>query len=172
MADRGVRQPLQLAEGQREALTLGKPLCHLPDQPAQVGDLQGRLGVAVPVAVDQPQHRLLGVVSAALDVLALASPPAELVVTEVDRDPVDPGAEVVRGVHPVQGLDDVEERLLDEVLGRLGVTQVAQAQVADALVVAAEEAVEGSRISTAVRIDQGEIAWLVAHSSPRSGPPA
>src|SRR5437879_8587375 len=68
---------------------------------------------------------------------------AQLVVAKVGRDPVDPGREVEDVVDPMDGSQDLEERLLGQVLGQLPVPQYAEGQAVDGLVVALEKRVEG-----------------------------
>ena len=86
--------------------------------------------------------------------------PAQLVLADVHRDAVHPGAEVeVRG-HPVQRADDVIEGLLDQVLGQRLVADVAHAHPSHAAVIAGEEDVERTRIAVEVGHDEGDVVDL------------
>jgi hypothetical protein len=77
---------------------------------------------------------------------------------------VNPGGKVEAVIDPVDGAEDLEERLLGQVLGQLPVAQQPEGETVDGLVVALEEGVEGGDVARQVVTDQVEIRGAFGYS--------
>ncbi len=154
-----VRKPLQLPQGEHHPLPFGELLGDVPHQLAEVGQLQGPLRLAAPVGVGEAEHLLLGI-GGRLLVGGAPLAPAQLVMAGIDRDAADPASEVEAVVDAVDGPDEVEEGLLDEVLDDHVIADVAQADEPHSSVMAAEELVEGEAVALPVGVHQLDIRAL------------
>jgi hypothetical protein len=92
-------------------------------------------------------------------VARLAAPPvAQLVQTQVDGDPVDPGAEARLGAEARKRAEHLEEGALGQVLGVRLAPQVPVRKVVDRLLVVADQLVEGAPVAGQVAGHQLSVA--------------
>jgi len=93
----------------------------------------------------------------------------EMVLGGVHGDPVEPGVELGVAAELRQGAPSADEGLLHHVLGLGLVTDVAPDQGRDAVLVLADEQVEGRAVTGLDALHELEVVGVVAHPGPAPG---